>query len=233
MKYSICGPFGSHGEHLRWLLLLSKEFKILYYKNEQKNDFYNTYVYPEHRTCFNWLNFEFVYKERLDKIIHLSREIIKTEGSHKIISINVDPMYSYNNYLKFNPGLNTLTKEEFVSSMDNLVKNNTSYICNNNEEIFTIDGLKLDTPDLDKNLYNDLINFYEIEDAYDLANFWHKTWYRLHQKAKKQLLLEIPKEFDAVSFRWFEIRDFPNKPTNQHEYDIMLKSLYDEYNTGE
>jgi hypothetical protein len=191
MKLSICAPIGGLGNHLRWLLLLSPEFNIEIMRISDKKVILNSLVYPKHRTCFNWLQTEWRYRRSLSKHIdfdHNIENVYEPTTANKIVVMTIKPKYALKHYLKFNPLINGHTIKFFLKYVVKDNKSNTEFRVNQHDKTLVIDANKLYNSVLDKELYESIINFFEIGNVYEQANETHKLWYELNQKANKDVL---------------------------------------------
>jgi len=190
MKLSICSPVGGFGNHLRWLLLLSPEFKKLL--NMDDNFVVaKLFVYPKRRTCFNWLNMEWRYREIINSHIAFSHNIenvYDSSATNKIVVMTMKPKYALKHYLKFNPLLNGHTIKSFLKHVQSDNKTNTEFMVKQQDKTLVIDANKLYNSVLDKQLYESIINFFELGNVYEKANEVHKLWYELNQQANKDVL---------------------------------------------
>lgn len=185
--HSIVSPAGGGMNHLRWLLLLSVEYNSILPKQVHKKlDFIKTNVYNNHRTCFNWFEYEFLFRAELDNTIwveHAILDVPKHVKQSKVLVINIDPYDSLHMYAKINPTLNTnSSKERFLFeiekynsiNLENSIAENTLYI--NFKDMYK--------PILDKNFYANVCEFLSISNEYETAKEVHSLWYHLHIKAE-------------------------------------------------
>ena len=222
MKYIIYHPFGGYGNHLRWLLLLSKEFQFQTL-NKPKIDFIETFVYSKNRTCFNWLLFEWRYRKQLDNQFMVSHTIDESILGKSIV-LTYEPELAYKAYLKFNPCLNGYDKNGFLEQVRTHNQENLQDIFG--QEKLALDAKLVYNPTLDKTFYETICDFLEIEKVYDIANKIHGLWYSLHIKAEDDVC-NIPKEFSK--FSWY-LHTTEFSPTNQQDYDIIFNRIQETYN---
>ena len=191
MKLSICSPVGGFGNHLRWLLLLSPEFDIQIKDITDKKIITQRMIYPKYRTCFNWINTEWRYREIMNKYISFTHNIedeYDASVSNKIIAMTINPKYALKHYLKLNPLLNGHTVESFLDSISMNNNSNTEFRVNQEDKMLVINANKLYNAVLDKELYKSAIDFFEIGNVYEQANDVHQMWYELHQQANSDVL---------------------------------------------
>ena len=180
MNYGVCSPVGGYGNHLRWLLYLSKEFQPIAMLDKVK--FIECNVYSQSRTYSNWLQYEWRYRKKLDKIIMFSHHIEDILSPNKVVILTMRPKYAYRTYVKFNPKINGHTVKSFMRQVERDNLSNTSFR-NKGAETIVIDASLLYTSVLDKQVYDNVVSFMGVENVYDTANTIHKLWYDLHVKA--------------------------------------------------
>ena len=183
-KYSVCSPVGGYGNHLRWLLILSKEFSNPYH-NIDKNVFLKTLIYPSNRTHDNWLKFEWRYRQKIKDTIDFSHEIqdvVDLDKNNKIIVMISDPDNALTSYIKFNKKLNGHTPITFRNHIRRDNKNNLEFKLPENSQKFVIESDILYNRILDKKTYDSLVDFYNIENVYESAQTIHELWFDLHER---------------------------------------------------
>ena len=205
MRHSVCASVGGFANHYRWLLLLSEKYnslnslnansfmsfnKAFPWKVEDKVEFIKNNVYHTSRNHANWITIEWKYRKQLDHILPVSHNIYSASYSgapkhsesipHKILFSALDPNECLRHYLKFNKTLNSFTPSAFIERCAKDIQDVEEYKLKAKEELLEVRGEKLYSPILDKSLYNQLIQFFEIEDLYPFANQIHQMWYRLH-----------------------------------------------------
>ena len=148
-------------------------------------------IYPESRTWHNWLIFEWRYRHRLGDFVGVcnGREIDKispTDTKHMLITI--EPELAYRCYLKFNSSLNLGTADWFKQDVKDHIKKyqnlNLQY-----SKIIASDILYSSV--LDKNFYNELIRWFDLEDNYNQASYVHQLWFKAHLRAEKEFVNDI------------------------------------------
>jgi hypothetical protein len=182
MNYGVCSPVGGYGNHLRWLLFLSKEFQHPSVPIN-KLKFIEWCVYPKTRTYSNWLQYEWRYRKKIDQVIKFSHNIEDiADVPNKILILTIRPKYACKTYVRFNPKLNGHTVKSFMRHVERDNISNTSF---RQQGIQTIvfDANLFYNSVLDKQVYDDIISFMGIENVYDTANAVHELWYNLHNKA--------------------------------------------------
>lgn len=152
-------------------------------------------VYTPSRTWHNWLIVEWQYREYLDDLILLmhnyEHDSLKNKKVLKKIICKIEPNVAYLSYLKFNSNLNNTSKENFISNIaswnqyvDSLSEDNSYLI---------IDSTLLFDKNLDKKVYNTIVDFLSLSNDYKIANKVHNTWFNLHIKAQKEIVYDLQK----------------------------------------
>jgi hypothetical protein len=240
MNRVICAPCGGLMNHVRWLTLMSPEFKLPF---KGKLEFMKT-VYTPKRTPFEWLQNEYLYRERpfIKNLIlgtHYTEDCLNLEQPRKILILVPSPELSFAHYLKFNPSLNGLLKlrikQPYLTAED--IKNlyllgildhndhNKLYEISNDDTItLNIDKLYTNR-ELDIDVYDAMINFFEISNVYEVANEVHNMWFDLQEQGKK-LMLSLPTDAKDVENYW---RLNHIEAINQSDYDIALKLIKETY----
>lgn len=212
--FAVCSPTGGYGNHLRWLLLLSDKFDILgIHSKQDKIKFIEQYVYPKTRTCFNWLKFEWDYREKIDNNIKFSHAMVDLDLNDisKIVLLTIIPINALKAYLKINPKMNGHTTTSFCNSTHYINKNNLKY----RKETLVVEAEKLFIPTLDKTLYKRLIDYFDLENDYEEANNIHTLWYNLHKQGERDVL--------RINDGWYYTENI-EKP-NENEYTVIQNSI--------
>jgi hypothetical protein len=240
MNRAICAPCGGLMNHVRWLTLMSSEFKLT---SNSKLSFMKR-IYPPERLPFVWLKNESLHRERsfIKNAVfgtHYIEDCLTLKVPRKILILVPSPLLSFIHYLKFNPVLNGLVKQAVdnpLMSIDDIKKSYQLAISNDNDrnklysasnnDIITLDIDKLYTDrELDVGIYNTIVDFFEISNEYSLANEVHHLWFDL-QECGKKAMLTLSKNAKDVENYW---RLYNLKIINQSEYDIALKLINETY----
>lgn len=225
MIHCIYAPIGGYMNHLRWLLLMSSDYQ--FFPNELKLKFIQSLVYDSNRTCFNWLNYEWELrtKKLITESIQVTHDldVIKNiQGPKKIIGLSMDPYNALYHYFKFNPVLNLMGEEGFLNSV--LLHNNSLSSLTEDALILPADSLSNEI--LDQKFYNKVVEFLNIENSYELANFVHKLWYDLNNKSI-DLIKSVPREVKRQPWN-FQLRktvSVTDYLTTQDMYDKILEQI--------
>ncbi|CAB4128605.1 hypothetical protein UFOVP112_44 [uncultured Caudovirales phage] len=191
----IVAPVGGFGNHVRWLMILDPSFVLVTQARdvpvvldtiEKKLEFITDLVYPIDRTWHNWLEFEWRYREDLNKIIAFSHGPLWP--TTKTLVLQVSPDLAYKSYLKFNSNLNTRSRVRFINDVTDLNALNYFGIdhCILNSDV-------LFTPTLSDYFYNQLINFFGLENLFEHASIIHNLWYDRHIKAEREFVEDVVK----------------------------------------
>ena len=190
--YVVYAPIGGYGNHIRWLLLLDERYTISIDNQTLssavgKTEFIKQFVYPPERTFNNWLTFEFKYRVMLNIHLKFTHDMVDMFNECKMLAIKCDPDLGYRSYIKFNTNLNGLSKFDFLKQIRKQNK-----MCDFAESylptVKSIDSTKLFQPVLDKELYNSMLEFLNINNHYKQAQEIHSLWYNLHLKAETEYL---------------------------------------------
>ena len=180
MKRSILFNPGSGGNHIRWLMYLDKNFdseKSL----EEKLKFIKETIYSQERTHHNWIKIELQHRGMpYDNVIrlpdnHVDPRLDDTE-SHTIFIKYRDFDNPFEHYFCLHPSLNWKHPSIFKKYMYTWFNDQVDakgILPPNKKAIF---GDSLWSETLDKTLYYDIINFWNLEDHYEYANEIHKLW---------------------------------------------------------
>lgn len=201
-KHSVCASVGGFANHYRWLLLLSEKYnsldslnansflrnnKAFPWKVKDKVTFIRDNVYCAERNFSNWITHEWKFRGALDHILPVNHDIEVTSKSfksdlveHKMLASILDPLECLRHYIKFNPKLNSFTEEGFLQRCKDEIQKIKTFVPKTNEKILIVEGSRLYKSVLDESLYQEIINFFQLEDLYPYANEIHQMWYRIH-----------------------------------------------------
>ena len=223
-EYVISGPIGAYMNHIRWLMLVSNDVSLCEHILNK--------VYPNHRTAFSWLGYEWRFRlaseyNALFAVYHWPPDIVKDKPNlKKLLFINSTPENCLKHYLKINPTLNGCDALQFCSDIthtinhQNQIKKDYSHI-----DILTIDAEILDNPVLNIDLYNTITSFFDIDANYEVAARIHEQWYSLNKKAEEQMK-SLPSSIE--DFPWTSATVYP-RLTNQEDYDKLLELMKEIY----
>jgi hypothetical protein len=226
-KFSIVYSIGGFGNHVRWLSLLDNRYQCVikasnfqhpseqwkinpiesykfydFVSMDTKLEFIKTWVYPDRRTWHNWLIFEWKYREQLNEILPVTHEYkFNRPGGpqRKELYLRVTPDLAYRCFLKFNTSLNNTSPAWMKSAISEFNQVTERYCLEFNKDTLYLDVDSLYNEQLDRELYQQLINFFELDDNYEVANQVHKVWYNLHRKAEKEIITDLQKIYTKES----------------------------------
>ena len=158
---------------------------------EDKVSFIADNIYGKDRSWQNWIFHEFQYRIQLIDSIDLEhpgtyRSNISDQFD-KIMAVTTDPNLAMYCYIKFNSNLALSPIDSFLIGAEQSNQEIIEYAksCKN---ILLINSDSLFQPNLDKNLYNKIIEWFELDDNYQYANKIHNLWFNLHKKAEKEIV---------------------------------------------
>lgn len=235
--HSVCAIHGGFSNHVRWLMLLSKEYngvlnssgfiiqrETFPSKGIDKKEYILKYIYNNLRTCFNWLMFEHIFNTKIDTVIpncHSMASHMKSyyKDVNKTILVRCDNIFGVGKWLKFTPWtILELKKKNALPIRANLLFNqadevNNSYIPKKDDHtILKCYSKTLYNDLLDEEFYNNMVNFFKISNEYESAKAIHSAWYNLQIKAKQDFL------------NWLYHAEYPEFPWEGH---WMQSSLQD------
>jgi hypothetical protein len=225
MKFSIEAPIGGIGNHVRWLVLLDNQFKFSLKKLpwpppdphqvEQypdcdivtladKVEFIKNYVYAPFRSWHNWLIIEWHFRKKLDAVIPFEHQNYNNyykngynDNLTKTLALGIHPDLACRLYFKFNPNLNSATPELFKRqiSHNNWLLDRVPY----HKNFLQLYSDVLYNNSLNRELYQQIINFFELDNHYDIANEIHQLWYQGHVRAEKEFVQDVNNFYSSES----------------------------------
>lgn len=157
--------------------------------NQQRFEWIIQTVYKADRSWHNWLVYEWQHRRLMDQVIalyHNTNDIKNIELPTLVVT--VDPELAYHCYLKFNSSLNTLTPQDFKQQVLEINEINTNW-CTSKDLVLSSNVLYNSI--LDLNFYKKLVEFFGLNDDYELAAKLHSIWYHLHKSAEKSFVNDI------------------------------------------
>ena len=219
MDFVVIAPVGGFGNHVRWLLLLDRQFQftvrkvpwptVNFFGNleqypwtiiadiNDKIEFIRNHVYANFRTWHNWLIVEWFYRTRLDSVIEFRHGPLDNlhKQSHfdhkKVLVLQIDPEFASRSYFKFNPNFNNTPRDVFQDEIRRYNFEATHIPAHKN--LLRLRTESLYNPELDKDFYLRVIDFFELENNYAIANEMHQLWYQGHLRAEKQFVEDVVK----------------------------------------
>lgn len=227
--HRIAYPIGGFGNHIRWLCLLSPEYnnfetinsvgffingKMFSFDTQKKLKFLEDYVYPEKRNCFNYIEIELNFKNKINgyfQTTHYTDDFTEAYSPHKSILVTSSVNSCIKHYFKFHPLWNgnpwkKSGRDYFAQKNLQINENNIKYTCKENEESLHIISDDLNSEVLNYELYDKICKFLEITNVYEYANTCHKLWFDL-QKRSEKLLTEFFINASYPDFPWTTYKD--------------------------
>jgi hypothetical protein len=151
-----------------------------------KIDAFTNSIYSSNRSWHNWLTTEWKYRDYLNMFLYFTHDR-KYVPSQKTLILTVDPDLAYRCYLKFNSYLN---KHSVCNFMIKAEQYNKLPVSANTK---MLDSTILYQPTLDREFYNEMIDWFNLANLYDDANYVHGLWYQAHQRAESEFVQDITK----------------------------------------
>jgi hypothetical protein len=188
MKKKIIFPWGGGGNHIRWLMYFDNTFapdKSL----EEKLKFVKDEIYSNERTHYNWIKIEQHHRPNFDYGIVATADHgdpnTDQEDLHTLFVKYNDYTMPWEHYFCLHPSLNwkhpSIFKKYMYEWYDGQL--DRKGILPPHKKVILCDSLWNET--LDKNLYCDIIDFWNLEDHYEYAAEIHKLWYKCNKRAYK------------------------------------------------
>ena len=148
-------------------------------------------IYSESRTWHNWLIVEWTFRERLHKFEGVGHGMKHKKTSAKNLLLTIDPGLAHRCYLKFNSNLNNWSVDCFKKKIAEEVEEYKKMAQLDPTHYRTIASDVLYQPTLDRTFYNELIDWFNLTDNYEIASLVHQLWYAAHQRAEKEFVTDI------------------------------------------
>jgi hypothetical protein len=190
--YHILAWWGGFGNHLRWLAMLDPKYQYtlgdsIVKTPDDKVNAIKQFVYPSNRNYNNWLQFEFKYRNYLNRYLKFTHDAIDVFDECKTILCVNNSELGYNVYSKMNRTLNKNTKEQYFQANERHNK-----FCQFASEYYQttkiVDTSLLYSPILDKTVYETVCAWFALDNFYLQAQEIHQTWYHLHVTAENEYL---------------------------------------------
>lgn len=236
IMHSVCAIPGAFSNHVRWLMLLSNEYnsdrlnskgfiisgKSFPLTSTEKVEFIREHVYPNSRKFYNWLRYESLLRDKLDTSVLCTHHMTKHNNPNlsvsKTILLRAGHMFCVEKYVKLHPFFildnrkhNMSTDETMYNFFKAADEKNSIYVPKDNHRIFSCRSEAFYDPILNKEYYDDIIDFLEISNEYEQAQQIHTMWYNLHQQAKS----------DCID--WLLNSEYPNFPWDSHYFNYVLQ----------
>lgn len=185
----------------------AKEYKLLSNLPNDKAKNIAALVYSKKRTWHNWLAIEWYYRNAINNVIFFDHgneggweKISNPIDSYKALLCAIDPDLSYKNYVKWNSNLSNVPIHQYKKEIENNFSakaySDRLYKLDRLAPCMIVDVSKLFQETLDKNFYQSIINFFQLEDHYNLAAELHSLWYNLNISAEKEMIQDLTKTFN-------------------------------------
>jgi len=179
---------GGGGNHIRWLLYPDKIFQSLE-DYDNKLDFIKAEIYNNDRSWDNWLIYEWEWRSILDPIIEMSHMTLpndydKHEKNIWLYFNDIEKVIK--RYFHINLGSNSLSPDmiKYQSKqwdINNLHAEHESKV--NPDKVLYLEADFIFDKDLDRNKYNQIIQFFDLEDHYSTACEIQKLYYNCRMNA--------------------------------------------------
>ena len=188
MKRALIFPGGAGGNHVRWLMYLDSSIhpeKSI----QQKMDFILNEVYSNLRSFYNWLPWEaqWRYKDEYESFIQILHEPKDDVAENKTIFLSFDnyelPLYHYSVLTScFTSETSYNQYYNFLKSFDRKIPSKLK------ENKLVLKSDVLFEKELDKDFYQSVIKWYELENHYNEACIVHDKWYKTRKRVEKESL---------------------------------------------
>lgn len=153
-------------------------------------------IYPESRTWHNWLITEWKFRNQLNDHIGVTHNMDHSNDYSKNLLLTIEPDLAHRCYLKFNSNLNSTSVDIWKQRItnENTKINNMARANPQQYKILATDVLY--QPSLDRNFYNELIQWFDLTDNYEQASYAHQLWHAAHARAEKEFVNDIRKFYE-------------------------------------
>ena len=121
--------------------------------------------------------------EDLDAVLVFDHRRDSINDVNKNLVLTIDPDLALRSYFKLNSNLNHCTPERFKQQSFRADKNSINHLEN---KMMNVDCLY--QPTLDREFYNNMIEWFELSDCYDLASQVHELWFQAHKRAEQEFV---------------------------------------------
>jgi hypothetical protein len=203
---NIIFPEGAGGNHLRWLLFLDPRYQDPfnnYTDPDSKADFIINEVYNSDRTWNTWLQREWHHRPRLDGPINISHDFqswsnIAHQPTLYVIFDNYELPLTH--YSHINLSLNSTTPRQF---RDKFQYRHSMMLEIQKQQNPNFKFLQCDTifdPQLDLNLYQQLVDFFKFGNYYEQAARVH----RAYTECRNRSVTDFIEYFNSDEFKQFQ-----------------------------
>jgi hypothetical protein len=180
--------------------------------SKDRVDFIEKHIYNNRKDFYNWIELENEFKLSLNQVFY-SVHTIDHFNSHpdkKIFTllVNTDVDLACKHSFKLHPFWNGNpwkkgSKEQFIKDIQKCNDQNINYVTSENEKVLRISSDCLNNTELDKDFYDTIINFLELDNQYDNAYQIHKMWKNVNCKAE-QNIVKFFNTHEYPSLAWYD-----------------------------
>jgi hypothetical protein len=181
-------------------------------------------------------------KDDLEKIIMVAQMMTKHKNPKyqidKTILLRADGKFCTEKFMKLHPHYILELKNEnkfidlesvsnFLNGLDN---NNGSFVPKEGHKILTCRSETLYNEVLDREFYENMVNFFSISNEYEHAKEIHKAWYSCHINAKIECINWI-KDSEYPDFPWDShyLNNIKNGKLSLEDYTSIKETLKQTY----
>ena len=208
-------------EEMETLFDISPSNSLIYFDNlKNKLTSIKEKIYPSTRTWHNWQDTEWEYRNILNKLVILghmydqvenkvvvlernAQSIINEHNDLKTLILTIDPklafrsvgkLISTNNYKNLSLGI-----EEFYNSSNHkfeisfINEQNQTIAKKNPNNIKLLDASILFDKTLNREWYQELIDWFGLEYQYEQANFVHGLWFDASMRIEREIVQDTQK----------------------------------------
>jgi len=206
-------------EEMETLFDISPSNSLIYFDNlKNKLTSIKEKIYPSTRTWHNWQAMEWEYRNILNKLVIFGHLYNQFENKVVVLERNAQPVINEHNNLKtliltIDPTLAVrsvakliqdnyknllLGMEEFYFNnlkfpISSINEQNQTIAKENPNNIKLLDASILFGKTLNKEWYQELIDWFELEDHYEQANFVHGLWFDASIRAEREIIQDTQK----------------------------------------
>lgn len=169
----------------------SQDHKIRCFQND---------IYGPDRSWHNWLEKEWSYRLIADRYVYFNHWIKDQDienDQNRCLILTVNENLALRHYLKFNNNLNNTSQKAFLLYTKNYQNAHVWLPCTRQHiKMVSVDDLF--APVLSRDFYNQLIDWFELQDNYELANLVHALWFQANDRAQKEFVRDILAFYDST-----------------------------------
>jgi len=142
-------------------------------------------IYTEDRTWHNWLSIEWNFRDYLYNF-----KIEHTAKMEYTVLCTIDYEVAYKNYLKINSSFNNCGLDEFnkeIQKFNDRAKNSNNLV---------VDNTVLFDQELNYDYYNQLTDYFNLENRYNEAQVVHDAWYKAQIRSATDFKKEVKRLYN-------------------------------------